>query len=108
MNRKADRNRKISKETAKEDAPVSQVQKLTGMLDIPPSALTGIAQIELSGNREAVIDGCQGILEYDENTIKLTTGKMSVKFTGRGLVIKVLTHDSAVINGFISNIEFIT
>lgn len=103
MGKRSDRNRKSQDDAA----PVSHIQKLSGILDIPPSALSGIAQIELAGNREAVIDGCQGVLEYDENTIKLTTGKMSIKFTGRGLQIKVLTHDSAVINGFISNIEFI-
>lgn len=104
MSRKSRRNRNNPEDIL----PVSHIQKLTGMLDIPPSALSGIPQIELAGNREAIIDGCQGVLEYDENIIKLTTGKMSVKFTGRGLQIKVLTHDSAVIEGFINNIEFIT
>lgn len=103
MSKKTDRNRKISEESA----PVSPIEKLTGILDIPPSALSGVPQIELAGNREAVIDGCQGILEYDEDSIKLTTGKMSIRFTGRGLQIKVLTHDSAVIEGFIRNIEFL-
>lgn len=103
MNRKADRNRK----NAADAVPSTAIEKLTGMLDIPPSALSGIPQIELAGNREAVIDGCQGILEYDEENIKLTTGKMSIRFTGRGLQIKVLTHDSAVIEGFIRNIEFL-
>lgn len=103
MAKKAVRNRK----NGENESQAPQLGKLSGMLDIPPSALAGVSQIEIAGNREAVIDGCQGILEYDENTIKLTTGKMSVKFTGRGLQIKVLTRDSAVIDGFISNIEFI-
>lgn len=103
MSDKSGRNRKNNKETL----PASPVERLTGMLDIPPSALSGVSQIEIAGNREAVIDGCQGILEYDENNIKLTTGKMAVRFSGRALQIKVLTHDSAVIEGFISNIEFL-
>lgn len=103
MRKNNDRNRKKTEEITS----VPHIQKLHGILDIPPSAMGGIPQIELAGNREAVIDGCQGILEYDENIIKLAAGKMSVKFTGRNLQIKVLTHDSAVIEGFISNIEFI-
>lgn len=81
---------------------------LGALLEIPPSSLSGISQMEIAGNREAVITGCQGVLEYDENVIKLTTGKMSIRFMGRGLQIKVLTHDSAVVTGFITNIEFIT
>lgn len=104
MKKKSDRNRKTA-DTAPQSSPS---YKLSGILDIPPSALSGIPQLELAGNREAVVDGCQGILEYDENLIKLTTGKMSIKFTGRNLQVKVLTHDSAVISGFILSIEFIT
>lgn len=107
MKKKTDRNRKTTDKTAEDIAPVSRIQKLHGMFDIPPSAMGGIPQIELAGNREAVVEGCQGVLEYDENVIKLAAGKMSIKFTGRGLQIKVLTHDSAVIEGFIASMEFI-
>jgi sporulation protein YqfC len=84
------------------------LRRLSGMLDLPPSAMSGVPQIELGGNREAVIDGCQGILEYSEDSIKLAAGKLNMLFTGRGLQIKVLTHDSAVIEGFISSIQFIS
>ncbi len=84
------------------------LRKLSGLLDIPPTAMPGITQIELGGNREAFVDGCQGVLEYDETSIKLLTGNMQTRFFGRGLQIKVLTHDSAVIEGFVMSIEFIT
>lgn len=104
MRDKEKRNRK----TADAALQPSPAQRLGGLLDIPPAAMSGVPQIELAGNREAVIDGCQGILEYDENVIKLSTGKMSMKFIGRNLQVKVLTHDSAVIDGYISSIEFIT
>jgi sporulation protein YqfC len=90
------------------DAAPEKKSRLPEVFDIPGSAINGIAHIELAGNREAIVDGCQGVLEYDENVIKLTTGKMVIKFMGRGLQIKVLTHDSAVVSGFITNIEFIT
>lgn len=88
--------------------PEQPRDKITQLLDIPASALAGMPQIELSGNREAVVEGCQGILEYDENIIRLSTGKMSIRFTGRNLQIKVLTHTSAVVDGFITGIEFLT
>ena len=104
MSRKTERNRAHKDDLSAQNA----LDKLNRAFDIPQSSLLGNAQIELSGNREAIVDGCHGILEYDENTIKLATGKMSVKFSGRGLQIKVLTPDSAVIEGFISKIEFIS
>jgi sporulation protein YqfC len=82
-------------------------KNLTDVFDIPGVALAGIPHIELAGNREAVVDGCKGVVEYDDRTVRLSTGKMVVKLSGRDLNIRVLTHNSAIINGFISSIEFI-
>lgn len=104
MKLRRNRNRK-AEEPAAPETPQPGIARL---LDIPASAVIGNCQMEISGNREVVIDGCQGILEYDENVIKLATGKMSVKFIGRGLQIRVLTHSSAVVEGFITGIEFLT
>jgi sporulation protein YqfC len=102
---KEKRNRKDRKETPEE--PVPNKTKLSDLFDIPRAALSGVMQIELSDNTEALVDGCLGVLEYDENYIRLAGKKMSVCFAGRGLQIKILTHDSAVIAGFITKIEFI-
>ena len=94
---------------------ISQGDKLAGkknsglrsFFDIPPSAIAGMLHIELSGNTEAVVDGCVGVLEYDETTVRLAGKKMSVKFTGRNLHLKILTHDSAILEGFILGVEYI-
>ena len=104
MRSKRNRNRKAEQLPG----PESAQPNIARLLDIPASAIAGNCQMEISGNREVVIDGCQGILEYDETVIKLATGKMSVKFTGRGLQIRVLTHSSAVVEGFLTGIEFLT
>jgi len=101
MKDKKNRNRKaIADETIK--------PKLIDMLEIPAGIVAGATQIELSGNREALVDGCQGVLEYDEGIIKLIASGMSIKFTGRNLQIRVLTHTTAVVAGFITGVEFIT
>ena len=63
--------------------------------------------IELKGNREAIIEGCKNIAQYDENMIRVNMNKMSISFFGRNLEIKCLNYDSLVIKGFITSIEFI-
>ena len=95
----------------REATPVPEPKPKGGLgelFDIPKAAMPGVMQIELAGNTEAVVSGCPGVLEYDENIIRLAGGKMNVRFTGRGLQIKVLTHDSAIIAGFILSVEFAT
>lgn len=105
MARKDSRNRKKQEG----DVPVVKAaQKISRLLEIPTVSFGGDAQIELSGNKEAIIEGCQGILEYDENLVKLSLGKLAIKFTGRNLTIRSMTQSSVVVEGFIVNIEFLS
>ena len=83
-------------------------EKLISAMQIPMASVINLTHFEMNGNREIVVDGCKGILEYDENIIRLNTGKMITKFLGRHLNIKCLTPDSLVIEGFITSIEFLT
>lgn len=76
------------------------IQKLTAPLKMP-------SHMEINGNQEVIVDGCSGVLEYDTDVVRIKTGKLIVRFTGRGLVIKCLTADSLVVTGFLTGIEFI-
>ncbi len=75
---------------------------------IPPYlAAFGALHLEISGNREVILEGGRGIVEYNDDSVKVNTGKMIVGFGGRGLTIKSMTDSSIVIQGFITSIEFI-
>lgn len=67
---------------------------------------TGGSFIQLTGNRSAVVDGCDGIVDYDDEKVILRTGRLTVRFLGRGLKLKRLTENSAVIEGFIGSVEY--
>lgn len=84
------------------------VEKLVSAFDLPKTVIPGMANIELSGNREAIVDGCSGIVQYDDEVIKLATGKLVACFYGNRLTIRTLTADQAVIEGEIISIEFLT
>ncbi len=62
--------------------------------------------ITLTGNRSAVVDGCDGIIDYDDEKILLKAGRLTVRFCGRGLALRRLTENSAVIEGFLSQVEY--
>ncbi|WP_444659666.1 YabP/YqfC family sporulation protein [Caproiciproducens sp. R2] len=76
------------------------IRKLTSTLQMP-------THMEINGNQEVIVDGCSGVLEYDTEAVRIKTGKLIVRFTGRGLVIKCLTADSLVVTGFLTGIEFL-
>ncbi|MFQ8600191.1 MAG: YabP/YqfC family sporulation protein [Oscillospiraceae bacterium] len=82
------------------------VSKIAQVLEVPENSILNTCQMELLSNREAVVEGCQGVLEYDDTTVRLNMGSMIVRFLGRNLQIKGMTADSLVVEGFITSIEY--
>ena len=70
-------------------------------------AVTTDAQIELSGNREALVDGCRSVLQYEDDVIRLSTGRRVVRFQGSDLMIRTMQQNQLLISGTILSIEFI-
>ncbi len=66
----------------------------------------GNSLIQLTGNRCAVVDGCDGIVDYDDERVILRTGRLTVTFLGRRLRLKRLTASSAVIEGFLTAVQY--
>lgn len=69
-------------------------------------AEAGLAKIELTGNREISVDGCRGILEYDEGIVRLNLGNMILKITGSELTIPSMAAEQTMVTGSIAAVEF--
>ena len=67
----------------------------------------GMTQIELLGNREAVIEGSCDILSFDDSLIKVAVKKMNIAFYGAKLTLKNINSESVVVEGIISSVELI-
>ncbi len=76
-------------------------------LDIPTGVLSKAARMEVCGNRQVLMEGCRGIVKYDEDQIEVRTAEGSVRFTGRQLCMTRLNPACAVINGRLLSIEFL-
>ena len=79
---------------------------LTGSIEEPAVAFLSPVRVELLGNRQAVVEGCRGIIEYSDSCIRLSTPRLILKFTGTGLEIKALTDTSAIVEGTILSVEY--
>lgn len=97
----------MRKRAKKENSKKPLVAEVANILDIPQKVISNKAQIEMSGNNEIIIDGCQGVLEYSEELVKVASGSMVIKLTGTGFEIKCLSGNGIIIDGFIKTLEFI-
>lgn len=81
-------------------------RRLAEVLELPESSVAGGLHLECAGNREAVLDGCGGVLEYTDRLIRVSAKEVSVRFCGEGLFIGAMEKGSLVIQGKIRSIEF--
>lgn len=81
-------------------------EKISEELGIPKTVVDGFNHIELFGNREAVVNGCEGILEYSEEKIKINMGKNTILFCGCDMCMKEYGSSQAKITGIIASVEF--
>ena len=92
----------------KKEKPTPKTVKdmLVDQLELPRTITDNLCYMEMLGNRQVIVDGSCGILDYDDKKIRLNTGKGTVCFEGSQLQIKSLDCEQAVITGLISLVEF--
>ena len=71
---------------------------------LPPSVSAPC--IELCGNREVLIEGSRGVLEYSPETVRVNTSDMILSVFGRGLDLRCISESALIIDGFVTRIEF--
>ena len=65
-------------------------------------------KIELRFNREAIIDGCRGVADYNETRICLNVDKGLIVIEGEGLSLFSFDEGSAIVRGKFDSIGFHT
>jgi len=76
-------------------------------LDVPARALPGFSHIELMQNRQAVIEGVKGVLDYSEHEIKVNMNDLIVTFRGQGLTIAGYQAEALTMYGTIAQVDFV-
>lgn len=84
-----------------------KTNKTKNFSKIPKEFTANLPFLEFTSNRKVLIDGSEGILEYQENIIRVNTGRLIVVIHGRGLYIKCMTATSLTVCGYISGVEFL-
>lgn len=83
------------------------LEKAARKLELPSALLANVTHMEFNGNSQVTVEGCGGILEYSGEVIRVKTGKMVTKFSGRNLQIRCLREDSLLVEGFVTAVEFL-
>lgn len=92
---------KLGRQKAKEKV------KLFGLaFQIPSDPFSKLAEINIKGDKEIIIDGCYGIIEYSDTLISVSIGKPTLKIMGFDLMVSDYFDSNITVTGIIKSIEF--
>jgi len=81
---------------------MTKKQKLLKAMEIPISGV----KLFVSDDIKAEIEGCTGIMTYEENEVRLSAGKLLIGFIGSNLQITQYDSRLTVIEGFINSVSY--
>ena len=80
------------------------INKINNILEMPREIYTKEPKIEIIGFNDLVIENYKGILEYEENNIKISTYIGNIDIRGIDLKLSRMTEDNLKIKGKIKSI----
>jgi sporulation protein YqfC len=84
----------------------SKIKFLDFTDDIADSLGSKLPLITLFGNTRTIIDGCFGIIEYEDNIIKISVKNGFISFLGKDLKISNFSDALLSFEGSINSVEF--
>lgn len=82
-------------------------QEALERLELPVNIASGVARIELLGNRELYMDRHRGVLAYSTEEVDVNGGGVVVRIRGQGLQLLVMTEQELRITGRLQGIELV-
>ena len=82
-------------------------QRLQSLEAFGASALLS-PRVELCADRQVLIEGCEGILQYNEAFVKLSCGTLAIEIEGDALCLNHLSDREICISGSVRCVRFVS
>ncbi len=75
------------------------------MIDSLPNLVQG-THVQILGNKEIIIDGCDGVINYNENSVSVKSNRLKITIEGENMRIKTLSDKDISLKGFIKSVNY--
>lgn len=82
-------------------------EKFTEMLELPKEIVLNMPKLTMLGNGDLIIENYKGIIEYDQDVVRVNTTAGIIKIMGVDIYIKEITAENIMIYGKILSLEFL-
>jgi sporulation protein YqfC len=77
------------------------------MLELPKDIVLVLPKITIVGHRNAIVENYKGLVEYENDKIRLNTNAGMIRITGKCLTVKAITSEDILLEGDIESLEFL-
>ena len=84
-----------------------KAMRIADALDLPLDVMCDVPRTEIMGKERINIENFRGILDYNENCVKINTTSGIIKIDGDGLLIESITDEGVCIKGTVIRLEFV-
>ncbi len=81
--------------------------KISDAAELPYELVLNLPKISVIGDIQAVIENHKGIIEYENNVIRVNSSIGMIKITGSALSIKNIMAEEIVVNGSIEMVQVV-
>ncbi|MDQ2085978.1 sporulation protein YqfC [Herbivorax sp. ANBcel31] len=82
-------------------------EKMAEFLEIPKEIILDLPKTTMYGNKNMVVENYKGIIEYENDRLRINTNKGIIRVVGNKLFIKEITSEDLLIYGEITSVEFL-
>ncbi len=82
-------------------------ETLSNALELPKDIVLDVAKVTLVGSNNVTVENHKGILEYNEDQIRVNTGSGILAIAGSKLIIKSILQEEISITGEIRGITYV-
>lgn len=75
-------------------------------LELPKELVMDIPRITMLGSKQLFLENYKGIIEYEDNNIRIKIHGGIIRLEGRNMLIKEITSEDIMVSGDIYSIEF--
>ncbi len=76
-------------------------------MELPKESILNLPLINILGREELFIENYKGIIEYSDETVRISTGIGVLKIEGRGLFLKSILPESITLMGTFTAVQYI-
>jgi sporulation protein YqfC len=81
------------------------MEDIAERFDLPAETAAGLPRITITGDSRVLIENHKGLLEYSDELIQVSGGRVRVRISGQGLLLRAMDGEMLLISGKIFAVE---